>query len=45
VARQFNLNSIPQVNVYDRAGSLVGTVNGPDIDAIKRYVAQAKSRS
>jgi thiol-disulfide isomerase/thioredoxin len=45
VARQFNLNSIPQVNVYDRAGSLVGTVNGPDIDAIKRYIAQAKSRS
>jgi thiol-disulfide isomerase/thioredoxin len=44
VARQFNLNSIPQVNVYDRAGSLVGTVNGPDIDTIKRYIAQAKSR-
>ena len=43
VARQFNVNSIPQVNVYNRAGSLVGTVNGADIDQIKRYVAQAKA--
>jgi len=43
VARQFNVHSIPQANVYDRAGSLVGTVVGADIDAIKRYVAQAKT--
>ena len=43
VARQFNVHSIPQVNVYDRAGSLIGTVVGADIDAIKRYVAQAKT--
>ena len=43
VARQFNVNSIPQVNVYNRSGSLVGTVNGADIDKIKSYVAQAKS--
>jgi thiol-disulfide isomerase/thioredoxin len=43
VARQFNVNSIPQVNVYNRVGSLVGTVNGADIDQIKRYVAQAKA--
>ena len=43
VARQFNVNSIPQVNVYNRAGSLVGTVNGADIDRIKSYVAQAKT--
>jgi thiol-disulfide isomerase/thioredoxin len=43
VARQFNVYSIPQANVYDRAGSLVGTVVGADIDAIKRYVAQAKT--
>jgi thiol-disulfide isomerase/thioredoxin len=43
VARQFNVHSIPQVNVYDRAGSLVATVNGADIDTIKRYVAQAKT--
>src|SRR5437867_6435214 len=34
VARQFNVNSIPQVNVYNRAGSLFGTVNGADIDRI-----------
>jgi thiol-disulfide isomerase/thioredoxin len=43
VVRQFNVNSIPQVNVYNRAGSLVGTVNGADIDRIKSYVAQAKT--
>jgi len=43
VARQFNVNSIPQVNVYNRSGSLVGTVNGADIDKIKSYVAQAKT--
>jgi thioredoxin len=43
VARQFNIHSIPQVNVYNRGGSLVGTVNGADIDKIKSYVAQAKT--
>jgi thiol-disulfide isomerase/thioredoxin len=43
VARQFNVHSIPQANVYDRAGSLTGTVVGADFDAIKRYVAQAKT--
>jgi thioredoxin 1 len=43
VARQFNVHSIPQVNVYNRGGSLVGTVNGADIDKIKSYVAQAKT--
>jgi len=31
------------VNVYNRGGNLVGTVNGADIDQIKRYVAQAKA--
>ena len=43
VAQQFNLHSIPQVNVYNRAGSLVGTVSGADFDQIKSYVAQAKA--
>jgi thiol-disulfide isomerase/thioredoxin len=43
VARQFNVNSIPQVDVYNRSGSLVGTVDGADIDRIKSYVAQAKA--
>jgi thioredoxin 1 len=43
VAQQYNVHSIPQVNVYNRGGSLVGTVNGADIDQIKRYVAQAKA--
>ena len=43
VVQQFNIHSIPQVNVYNRGGSLVGTVNGADIDTIKRYIAQAKT--
>jgi len=43
VVRQFNINSIPQVNVYNRDGRLVGTVVGADIDKVKRYVAQAKA--
>ena len=43
VAQQFNIHSVPQVNVYNRGGHLVGTVVGADIDEIKRYVAQAKT--
>ena len=43
VARQFNVDSIPQVNVYDRSGRLVGTVVGVDFEKVKSYVAQAKA--
>ena len=43
VVQQFNIRSIPQVNVYDRSGRLVGTVLGVDFEKIKTYVAQAKS--
>jgi thiol-disulfide isomerase/thioredoxin len=43
VARQYNINSIPQVNVYNRDGRLVGTVVGADIAKVKSYVAQAKA--
>jgi thioredoxin 1 len=43
VARQFNLTSIPQVNVYNRAGALVGTVNGANAEQVRRYIAQAKT--
>jgi thiol-disulfide isomerase/thioredoxin len=43
VVQQFNIHSIPQVNVYDRSGRLVGTVVGPDFEKVKSYVAQAKS--
>ena len=45
VAQQFNIHSIPQVNVYDRSGRLVGTVLGVDFEKVKSYVAQAKSNS
>jgi len=43
VAQQFNIHRIPQVNVYDRSGRLVGTVVGVDPEQVKRYVAQAKT--
>ena len=43
VVQQFNVHSIPQVNVYDRSGRLVGSVLGSDLEEVKRYVAQAKS--
>jgi hypothetical protein len=43
VTRQFNLNSVPQVNVYNRAGHLVGTILGADFEQVKAHVAQAKT--
>jgi thiol-disulfide isomerase/thioredoxin len=43
VAQQFNIRSIPQVNIYDRSGRLVGTVLGADFEKVKTYVAQAKA--
>jgi len=43
VAKQYNIHSIPQVNVYNRGGLLVGTVVGTDAEEVKRYVAQAKT--
>ena len=42
VTKQFNVTSIPQVNVYGRTGKLVGTVKGADAAQVERYVAQAK---
>ena len=45
VAQQFNIHSIPQVNVYDRSGRLVGTVLGVDFETVKSYVARAKSNN
>jgi thioredoxin 1 len=43
VVKQFSVHSIPQINVYNRGGHLVGTVVGADIEGVKRYVAQAKT--
>jgi thioredoxin 1 len=43
VVRQYNIHSIPQVNVYNRSGRLVGTVVGANAQEVKRYVAQAKT--
>jgi thiol-disulfide isomerase/thioredoxin len=43
VARQFNIHTIPQVNIYNRGGRLVGTVVGADVEEVKSYVAQAKT--
>ena len=43
VVQQFNIHSVPQVNIYDRSGRLVGTVVGVDVEKVKSYVAQAKA--
>jgi thioredoxin 1 len=37
-----NVTALPVVKVYNRGGSLVGTVTGADLNQIKSYVAQAK---
>lgn len=42
VAKQYRVFALPQVNVYDRKGELVGTVRGVDLESIQRYIAQAK---
>ena len=42
VARQFNLDAIPHVQIYNRKGKFVGAVTGVDPDAVQAYVAKAK---
>jgi thiol-disulfide isomerase/thioredoxin len=43
VAKQYNVHTLPRVEVYGRNGQLVGTVRGADPDQVRQYVAQAKS--
>jgi thiol-disulfide isomerase/thioredoxin len=43
VARQYHVESIPRIEVYNRSGQLVGTVQGAKFEDVKRYVAQAKA--
>ncbi len=43
VVKQYNIHSIPQVNVYNRGGRLIGTVVSASDEEVKRYVAQAKT--
>jgi thioredoxin 1 len=38
-----DIQALPHVKVYNRGGSLVGTVVGADVEKLKSYVAQAKS--
>lgn len=45
VAKQHHVDVLPRVDVYDRKGKLVGTVDGVDPAKIERYVAQAKTGS
>ncbi len=45
VAQQYHVGPIPQVNIYNRTGRLIGTVVGADAEEVKRYVAQAKTGS
>lgn len=40
--QEHNITALPVVKVYNRGGSLVGTVTGADLAKIKSYVTQAK---
>ena len=44
VAKQYNVTTLPRVEVYGRKGQLIGTVRGADPDQVKQYVALAKGR-
>jgi len=41
VAKQYKVQSIPRIEVYNRAGNLVGTA-GASAEQVRRFVAQAK---
>jgi len=43
VAQQYNIHSIPHIEVYNREGRLVGTVVGVNVEKVKRLVEQAKA--
>ena len=43
VAKQYKVQSIPRVEIYSRAGKLVGTVRGVSDEQVRTFVAQAKT--
>lgn len=43
VVKQYNIHSIPHVNVYGRSGKLIGEVSGANAEKVRQYVAQAKA--
>jgi thiol-disulfide isomerase/thioredoxin len=43
VVRQYNIRSIPHVEVYNRGGNLIGTVVGADFEQVRRYIEAAKT--
>ena len=45
VSKQYHIDSVPHVEVYDRKGKLVGTVRGVDPQGLRQFVAQAKAGS
>jgi thiol-disulfide isomerase/thioredoxin len=42
VTKQYNIHSIPHVQIYGRRGQLVGKISGVDPNLVQKYVAQAK---
>ncbi len=43
VAKQYKIDGVPHVEVYNRQGELVGSVSGVDPATVLKYVAKAKS--
>ncbi len=42
VAKQYQVTSIPRVEIYNRTGKLVGTVRSVSPEEVRQYVAKAK---
>ena len=45
ITQRYNIRSIPHIEIYDRAGKLVGTVSGADQRKVADLVTKAKAAS